>query len=364
MTRSVLLAIGTRKGLWLATSRDDRLSWAISGPHHAMAEVYAVAIDGRTAIPRLLASVTSPHFGPSVVISDDLGESWRETDHAPIAFPPDTGAALNRVWQLTPGPVNQPDVVYAGTEPSALFRSTDGGASFELVRGLWEHPHRERWAPGYGGMAVHTVLPHPTRPECLTIAMSTGGVYRTEDGGDHWRASNQGIRAYFLPDQYPEFGQCVHKVAFHPDRPEQLFAQNHHGVYRSDDGGATWISIADGLPSDFGFPIVVHPHRPGVVYALPLSADSRRFPPEGKCRIYRSDDAGETWTALTTGLPQADFWSTVLRDAFCADNGDPAGLYFGSRSGEVYASRDEGDSWQRITQHLPDVLCVRAAVVP
>jgi hypothetical protein len=235
--------------------------------------------------------------------------------------------------------------------------------TYELVRSLWDHPHRERWTPGFGGMAVHTVLPHPTDEKCLTVAMSTGGVYRTNDGAGTWRASNQGIKAYFLPDQYPEYGQCVHKVAQHPGRPDQMFLQNHHGVYRSDDMGASWQSIADGLPSDFGFPIVVHPHRPGVVYNVPLSADSRRFPPEGNCRVYRSEDAGSTWTALTDGLPQGGFWSAVLRDAFCADNAEPAGLYFGSRSGEVYASRDEGESWGMVAQHLPDVLCVRAAVV-
>ena len=356
--------IGTGKGLFLARSDDDRKSWQLSEPQHRMTAIYAVGIDKRRATPRLFASVTSPHFGPSVAISDDLGETWQEPDHAPIAFPEETGVALERVWQLTPGPASQPDRVYAGVEPSAVFASDDGGRTFELVRGLWDHPHRTRWEPGGGGKAVHTVLPHPTDESSILVAMSTGGVYRTSDGGESWTASNAGIKAYFMPDPWPEFGQCVHKVARQADRPEQLFAQNHHGVYRSDDGGANWQSIADGLPSDFGFPIVAHPHRPGVVYAFPLTADSMRFPTDERCRVFRSEDAGGTWAALTDGLPDGPYYPSVLRDAMCTDDADPAGVYFGTRSGEVYGSADDGDSWQPIAQHLPDVLCVRAVAVP
>ncbi|WHT21225.1 exo-alpha-sialidase [Crossiella sp. CA-258035] len=359
----VVLAVGTRKGLWLATSENDRVDWTWSGPHHAMTEVYAVAVDTRRDPPRLLAGVASEHFGPSVATSDDLGASWQEPDHPPVAFPEDTGTSLERVWQLAAGPADQPEVVYAGTQPSALFRSTDGGRTYDMVRGLWDHPHREQWGAGYGGQAVHSILPHPTDRAQVTVAMSTGGVYRTEDGGTNWSPSNSGIKAYFLPDPYPEFGQCVHKIARNPAEPDRLFLQNHHGVYRSEDGGAHWTSIADGLPSDFGFPIAVHPHRPEVVYGFPLTADANRFPPDGACRVYRSEDSGDSWTALTKGLPQQNFWTTVLRDALCVDDADVPGVYFGSRSGEVYASRDEGGSWQRIIEHLPDVLSVRAAVI-
>ena len=361
MAPTVILAIGTRTGLWLATSQNGRNQWDVTGPHLPMTDVYGLGIDTRAA-PRLLAATMSEHFGPSVVTSDDLGKSWQEPDHAPIAFPDDTGEALTRVWQLAPGPADDPGVVYAGTEPSALFRSTDGGVNYELVRGLWDHPHRKEWTPGGGGKAVHTVLPHPHDRQRVVVAMSTGGVYRTEDGGTTWQASNDGIRAYFMPNQYPAFGQCVHKVAQHPAKPERFFLQNHHGVYRSDDGARSWQSIADGLPSDFGFPMAAHPHRPDVIYAFPLSADAMRFPPDGRCQVYRSADAGESWTALSDGLPER-FWSAVMRDALCVDNADPAGVYFGSRSGEVYGSRDEGESWHLIAQHLPDVLSVRAAVV-
>lgn len=360
---TVLLAIGTSKGLFLARAARDRTQWTISGPHFPMTGVYAVAIDTRRGRPRVLTGMTSSHFGPSVAVSDDLGETWDEPDHAPIAFPEDTGAALERVWQLAPGPADQPDVVYAGVEPSALFRSEDGGRTYRFIRALWEHPHREHWSPGFGGQAIHTVLPHPADPAKVLVAMSAGGVYRTTDGGDSWQASNTGIKAYFLPDPYPEFGQCVHKVSQHPARPDQFFAQNHHGVYRSDDGGIKWTSIADGLPTDFGFAMVSHPHRPGVIYNFPIKADGERWPPEARCAVYRSEDAGTSWTSLTAGLPDQPFYGAVLRDAMSADNLDPAGVYFGTRTGEVYASSDEGEHWSLVAAHLPDVLCVRAAEV-
>lgn len=359
---TTLLAIGTGKGLYLARS-DDRRSWQLSRPHHPMTAVYATAIDTRRRVPRLLAGATSSHYGPSVATSDDLGATWREPEQAPVAFPEGTGATLERVWQLAPGRADEPDRVYAGTQPSALFVSDDGGVSYELVRGLWDHPHRPRWEPGFGGQAVHTVLPHPTDADSVLVAMSAGGVYRTTDGGGSWTASNTGIKAYFLPDPYPEFGQCVHKVARDAVDPERLYAQIHHGVGRSDDGGATWTSIADGLPSDFGFPMVAHPHRSGVIWNFPLTADSKRFPTEEKCRVFRSTDAGATWQPLSDGLPTEPFYPSVLRDAMCADDADPAGVYFGTRSGEVYASRDEGESWSLVAAHLPDVLCVRAAQV-
>ncbi|MFC6021290.1 WD40/YVTN/BNR-like repeat-containing protein [Plantactinospora solaniradicis] len=360
---TALLAIGTSKGLFLATSGDDRRSWQVSGPHFPMTGVYAVAIDKRRAAPRLLAGVTSSHFGPSVATSDDLGASWQEPAEAPLAFPSGTGASLERVWQLSPGTADEPDVVYAGTQPSALFRSVDGGIHYEMIRPLWDHPHRKQWDAGFGGQAVHTVLPHPADPAQVLVAMSTGGVYRTGDSGASWRPQNTGIRAYFLPDEWPEFGQCVHKVARDAGDPELLYAQNHHGVYRSRDGGVTWESIADGLPSDFGFAMVAHPHRSGTIFTFPLVADGERFPVDRRCRVFRSTDAGTTWEPLTNGLPTEPYYPVVLRDAMCVDDLDPAGVYFGTRSGEVYASGDEGDSWSLVAAHLPDVLCVRAAQV-
>ncbi|GAB3951828.1 exo-alpha-sialidase [Kribbella albertanoniae] len=361
MSEAVLL-IGTKKGLWIGRSDAARREWRLDGPAFEMQGVYAVGIDTRGERPRLFAGGTSEHWGPAVFHSDDLGQTWDEPEEGSIGFPEGTDASLERVWQIQPAPAAQPGVVYAGSQPSALWKSVDGGVTFELVRGLWDHPHREQWGAGFGGQAVHTVLPHSTDPARLSVAMSTGGVYQTTDGGSSWSPANHGIKAYFLPDPDPEFGQCVHKLAAHPDVPERMFAQNHHGVYRSDDGGEIWKSIADGLPSDFGFPIAVHPHEPDTVYVFPLVADGNRIPTDATCRVYRSRDAGATWEPLTNGLPDVSY-VPVLRDALTTDAAESAGVYVGTRDGCVYASADAGDTWTEVASHLPDVLTLRAAVI-
>ena len=357
----VVLAIGTQKGLFLARS-NDRDSWQLSDLIFPMNAVYAVAVDTRADAPRILASATSEHWGPSVFHSDDLGETWVEPDGAAIAFPEDTGATLERAWQLAPSPT-EPGVVWAGTQPSALFRSEDGGEHFSMVRPLWDHPHRPEWGAGFGGQAIHTVLPHPADAERLMVAMSTGGVYRSEDAGKSWTASNKGVKVIFAPDPWPEFGQCVHKVARDATNPDRLFMQNHNGVYRSDDDGRSWTSIADTLPTDFGFAMVTHPHRADTAYNFPIIDGGERVPPDHACRVYRTDDAGTSWAPLTEGLPQQDYFDIVLRDAMCTDQADPAGIYFGTRNGQVFASADEGDTWSQVAAHLPGVLCIRAAVI-
>jgi hypothetical protein len=357
----VFLLIGTAKGLLVARSR-DRDSWQLSDLKFPMNSVYAVAIDNRAKRPRLFVSATSEHWGPSVFHSDDLGESWAEPGEGAIAFPDDTATSLVRVWQIAPSPT-EPGVVWAGSQPSALFRSEDGGAHYSLVRSLWDHPHRPEWGEGFGGQAIHTVLPHPTDHTRITVAMSTGGVYRSEDSGASWTASNTGIKVIFQPDPWPEFGQCVHKVARDSANPDRLFLQNHNGVYRSDDDGRNWASIADDLPTDFGFAMVTHPHRADTAYNFPIIDGGDRVPPDHACRVFRTDDAGATWTPLTKGLPQQDYFDIVLRDAMCTDQLDPAGVYFGTRNGQVYASTDEGESWAQVAEHLPGVLCVRAAEV-
>jgi photosystem II stability/assembly factor-like uncharacterized protein len=361
--KQTLLLVGTRKGLWIGRSDEARATWSWDGPHFNMEEVYSCMVDTRRATPRILVGASSSWLGPQVGRSDDLGRTWQQTPNGSLRFPEDVPASVARVWQLVPGA--EPEVVYAGTEPGAVFRSTDSGETFMLERGLWDHPHRPSWNAGYGGQAFHTVLPHPTDAGSVTAALSTGGVYQTLDGGASWEPRNKGIRADFMPEdqRYPEFGQCVHKVARHPSRPERLYAQNHGGGYRSDDEGATWHSIADGLPSDFGFPIVVHPHEPDTVYVFPLAGAEGRFPPDGRARVWRSRDAGETWTALGDGgLPDA-FYVGVMRDALCTDDHSSAGLYFGARNGSVWASADGGETWREIAENLPDVMVVRAAVV-
>jgi hypothetical protein len=351
------LMVGTRKGLWLGTSDDAREEWSFTGPHFDVEEVYSCAIDTSGGSPRLFAGASSLWLGPLVRHSDDLGASWQETS---MKFPEDVGEPVSRVWQIVPG--TEAGTVWAGTEPGAVFRSTDRGESFSLERALWDHPHRTEWGEGFGGQAFHTILPHPTDPDSVTVAISTGGVYQTRDGGGSWEPRNQGIRAIFLPEgkQFPEFGQCVHKVTRHPSAPERLYLQNHGGVYRSDDEGGHWVSIADGLPADFGFPVVVDPHEPDTIYVYPLQAGEHRYPPEARSRVWRSTDAGETWEPLEKGLPQPCFVG-VMRDAMCADDQDVTGLYLGARNGTVWASHDAGESWRPIVSDLPDVLVVRAA---
>ena len=359
---STILMVGTRKGLWLATS-DDRSEWKVDGPHFPMEEVYSVLLDRRGDSPRLLAGCSSSWFGPQVRRSDDLGSTWAETPNGALRFPEDTGQSLARVWQLVPGV--EDGVVWAGTEPGAIFRSADGGESFELVRGLWDHPHRTEWNEGFGGQAFHTILPHPTDGKRVLAAISTGGVYRTEDGGETWQASNTGVKAEFMPGDrhYPEFGQCVHKVARDSADPERLFLQNHGGVYRSDDGGATWNDIAPGLPSEFGFAMVTHPRRADTAYTFPISDAGARWPVDGRARVWRTQDAGASWTELGDGTLPDEYYAAVMRDAMCADDQDPVGLYFGGRNGVVWGSADEGETWQQILSDLPDVLVVRAAKV-
>ena len=351
------IAIGTRKGLWFASREGG--DWTLDGPEFPMNEVPSLAwVPTDTGPPRLLAGVMSPHWGATVASSPDLGVTWTDPEGGAIRFAADDGATLERVWQLTPDP-HDPSIVWAGCEPTSLWRSIDGGRHFSLVRSLWDHPHRPQWAPGFGGAAVHTVLPRS--PESTVIAMSTGGVYRSDDSAGSWRPTNTGISAYFMPDPNPEFGQCVHKVAADAGSATRLYAQNHHGVYRSDDDGLTWTSIAEGLPSDFGFVMVAHPTRAGTAWVVPLVADSERIPPDGRLRVWRTTDAGETWSPSGSGLPE-QCWSIVLRDAAdaIAGPGPDATVVIGTRDGCVYASDDDGRTFEQVAAHLPDVLCVRA----
>lgn len=360
---TVAVLVGTTKGLFMFTADDSRASWEMTGPHFRGEEIYAAALDTRGGRTRLLVGATSSHWGPSVYRSDDMGATWVEPAADTLAFPSTTGAAVARVWQLMPASDAQPDVVYAGVEPAALFRSDDGGETFRLDEGLWNHEHRPQWEPGGGGLCLHTVVPDPAGGERMAVAISAAGFYRTLDG-QTWEAANTGIKAPFLPEPTPEFGQCVHKVARHPSQPDTLFLQHHWGVYRSDDFGGQWTEIgADALPSTFGFPVVADPNRPETAYVLPLESDYFRCTPEGRLRVYRTSDGGQTWDALGKGLPQENAYLTVLRDGFTADALDPAGLYLGTRTGEVYGSADAGESWMELARHLPPVLCVKTGVL-
>ena len=359
----VVVLVGTSKGLFTLAAGPGRGDWQMAGPWFRGEEIYSAALDCRNGRTRLLVGATSSHWGPSVYRSDDLGASWVEPEPQTLAFPENTGAAVARVWQLQLAGDAQLDVVYAGVEPAALFRSDDGGESFSLDEGLWNHEHRPQWEPGGGGLCLHTVLPDPTGGPRMGIAVSAAGFYRTLDG-DSWQAANVGIKAPFLPEPTPEFGQCVHKVDRHPSEPDTLFLQHHWGVYRSDDFGGRWEEVgADALPSTFGFPVVVDPNRPGTAYVVPLTSDMFRCTPDGRLRVYRTTDGGASWEALTDGLPQAGSFLSVLRDGFTADTLEPTGLYLGTRTGDVFASGDAGATWQELARHLPPVLCVKAAVL-
>ena len=359
----VLLMVGTTKGAFLFTSDGARGSWRLDGPHFPGEEVYAIALDQRGGTPRLWTSPGSPFFGSTLRRSDDLGATWSDKDERPVKFPEESGLSLNRVWQIAPGRAHEPDRLFLGVEPTCLFESRDGGDSWGPVEGFLNHEHRQYWTPGNGGLCMHTILPDPSSPQRTLVAFSTGGVYRTDDGGASWRPRNVGVRAEFLPDKHPEFGQCVHKVVHHPARPERLFLQNHWGLYRSDDWGDSWHDVANGVPSDFGFAMAMHPHDPDTVYIVPLESDGFRCTPEAQLRVYRTRDAGASWHPLTEGLPQEGAYETVLRDALDSVANPTAGVAFGTRSGKVYASGDEGDSWALVREGLPPVVCVKAAVL-
>jgi photosystem II stability/assembly factor-like uncharacterized protein len=303
------------------------------------------------------------HFGAELCTSDDFGKTWRRPETPLVRFPAESGGELKNIWQISPGTADQPESLYCGVEPSALFESRDGGESWALNGGLWNHPHREKWMPGGGGLCLHTVLVDPAKPGRMIVATSTGGAYRTDDGGKSWHVKNRGVRAEFLPERYPEFGQCVHKIAQSRAKPERMYLQNHWGLYRSDDAGDSWRDIANGVPSDFGFCMGAHPRDPEAAFIIPLHSDGFRCVPDGKLRVYRTRDGGASWTALTRGLPQKDAYETVLRDALSVDSLDPAGVYFGTRSGKLYGSRDEGGRWELLRDGLPAVVSVRAAVV-
>jgi photosystem II stability/assembly factor-like uncharacterized protein len=357
-----LLLVGTTKGAFILRSNAQRTRWDVGGPYFHGHNVYSMAFDSRGGRHRIWAS-TQSYWGTLLRSSDDFGKSWTNPQQAPIRFPSDTGVSLKNIWQITLGRPDEPNVLYCGVEPAALFETRDAGESWSLVRGLFDHPHRPRWMPGNGGLALHTIVLDPANTQRMYVAVSAGGVYRTEDGGSTWTAQNQGIRVMFMPDKYPEFGQCVHKIALHPDRPERLFLQNHWGLYRSDNCGDKWTDIANGVPSDFGFSVVMHPRNPDCVYIIPVESDEFRCACDGRLRVYRTRNGGASWEPLARGLPQKGAYETVLRDAMTADSFDPVGLYFGTRSGQLFGSRDEGRTWQKIRDGFPSVLCVRNAVV-
>lgn len=358
----VLLLVGTMKGAFLLRSNARRSHWDVVGPCFHGHAVYTMAYDPRESRHRLWAA-TSAFWGTFLRSSDDFGKTWTNPQQANVRFPEDCGTSLKNIWQVCLGREDEPETMYCGVEPAALFVSHDAGETWGLVRGLFDHPHRPRWMPGNGGLCLHTIVLDPSNRHRMYIAISSGGVYRTEDGGSTWQARNRGIRVAYQPDRYPEFGQCVHKMVLHAARPERLFLQHHWGLYRSDDNADSWQSISNGVPSDFGFAMMMHPRDPDCVYILPIESDEFRCTPDGRLRVYRTRNAGASWEALTRGLPQKGAYETVLRDAMNTDGLDPAGIYFGTRSGQLFGSTDEGKTWKMILSGLPAVVCVKSVVI-
>jgi photosystem II stability/assembly factor-like uncharacterized protein len=359
-----LLLVGTTKGAFIFRSNAERANWEEAGPYFPGRSVYALAHDSRNHRNKLWAAVNSPYWGSFLSSSNDFGKTWSDPESYNIKFPEGSDVSLKQIWQIVNDP-HDADTLYCGVEPAALFKSTDGGETWSLNRGLFDHPHRTQWMPGGGGLCLHTILPDPTNKDRMWIAISTGGVYRSDDGGETWHPRNKGICARFMPpdQQYPEWGQCVHKVVIHKSNPERMFLQHHWGVYRSDNAGDSWDDIGKGLPSDFGFAMEMDPHDANTVYIIPIESDEFRCTPEGKLRVYRTQDGGESWHPLTKGLPQEDALETILRDNMDADANNPTGIYFGTRSGKVYGSSNGGDSWSLIKDGLPPVTCVKTAKV-
>jgi photosystem II stability/assembly factor-like uncharacterized protein len=382
--------VGTRKGAFVLTSDGKREKWEVSGPHFAGWEMYH--LKGSPADPnRIYASQTSGWFGQIIQQSDDGGKTWFQPGLAPgeptttpdgmpkgesnkFAYDvsPETGKPLTthmwydgtqhpwefkRVWHLEPS-LTDPNHVYAGVEDAALFESKDGGQSWRELSALRGHPTGAQWAPGAGGMCLHSILLDPQNPQRIFIAISAAGSFRTDDGGKSWKPINRGLHSQYIPDPHAEVGHCVHHIAMHPKRPNVLFMQKHWDIMRSDDAGDSWREVSGNLPTDFGFPIDIHAHEPDTIYVVPIKSDSEHFPLDGKLRVYRSRTGGNEWEELTNGLPQKDCYVNVLRDAMAVDSLDSCGIYFGTTGGQVYASTDAGDTWSPIVRDLPAVLSV------
>ena len=388
--------VGTRKGAFILTADGKRDKWEINGPHFTGWEVYHMK--GSPADPnRIYASQTSSWFGQIIQRSDDGGKTWHQPGTSagepmttPEGFPKgesnkffydtssETGKPLTthqwydgtphpwefkRVWHLEPS-LNDPETVYAGVEDAALFRSADGGKSWQELPGLRGHGSGPKWQPGAGGMCLHTILIDPSNPNRIFSAISAAGAFRSDDTGKTWKPINRGLHSQYIPDPTAEIGHCVHRIAMHRSRPDVLFMQKHWDVMRSDDAGESWREISGNLPTDFGFVIDVHAHEPETVYVVPIKSDSEHFPLDGKLRVYRSRGGGNEWEPLSKGLPQSDCYVNVLRDAMAVDALDKCGVYFGTTGGQVYASADAGDSWAPIVRDLPAVLSVEVQTLP
>ncbi|MCC7054373.1 MAG: exo-alpha-sialidase [Gemmatimonadaceae bacterium] len=368
----VRVLVGTKKGAFILTSDGDRKQWNVAGPHFPGWEMYH--LKGSPVDPdRIWASQSGGWFGQLIQRSDDGGLTWTAVDNR-FAYDGVPGThqwydgtphpwEFKRVWHLEPSLTDR-DTVYAGVEDAALFKSTDGGASWVELSGLRTHGSGAQWQPGAGGLCLHTIVLDPVNPDRIYIAISAAGAFRTDDGGVTWRPINTGLRSGEIPAQDSEVGHCVHHITMHPSHPERLFMQKHWDIMRSDDAGDHWHEVSGNLPTDFGFPIEVHAHEPETIYVVPITSDAHHFPPDGALRVYRSRTGGSEWEALGHGLPDRDCYVNVLRDAMAVDTMASCGVYFGTTGGQVYCSSDSGDTWMPIVRDLPAVLSVEVQTLP
>jgi photosystem II stability/assembly factor-like uncharacterized protein len=368
----VRVLVGTRKGAFILGADGTRDQWTVSGPFFGGWELYH--LKGSPANPnRIYASQWSGWFGQQIQRSDDGGQTWAPVgnkfiyDGVPGTHMWYDGTPhpweFKRVWHLEPS-LDDPDTVFAGIEDAALFKSTDGGATWAELSGLRGHDTGSRWQPGAGGMCLHTIILDRANPRRIVIAISAAGAFRSDDGGTTWKPINKGLVSKYIPDPTAEVGHCVHHVAMHPARPDTLFMQKHWDVMRSDNAGDQWTRVSGNLPTDFGFAIDVHAHEPETVYVVPIKSDSEHYPMDGQLRVFRSRTGGHEWEPIAKGLPQANCYVNVLRDAMAVDSLDSCGVYFGTTGGQVYASRDGGDSWNAIVRDLPAVVSIEVQTLP
>ncbi len=370
-TGDIVLMVGTRKGTFLLSSGPGRKEWSLSGAHHAGSDVFHMAYDGRDGT--VFAAINNPIFGPEIQRTNDLGATWTQASKNPAFASQGDGEtsddAVSRVWHIEPGRESEPGVVYAGVEPAALFKSEDGGDTWAEVDALTAHPSRPQWQPGFGGLCLHSMVLDPRSNDRMWVGISAVGTFGTDDGGASWTPMNSGVRADFLPDRFPEFGQCVHKMLSPKSKPDTIYQQNHCGVYRSDDGGARWTDLSEGLPSRWGMVLGLHSQDPKTIYTLPEdtavgedTGGGKRYVSDARFRVFRSRNGGDDWEPLTNGLPQKNAYIHCMREGMATDDLDECGIYVGTTTGQLFYSRDNGDSWELLIDYLPPISSVDCAM--